>query len=87
VSVVASAALVYGVLSGKYAAPGATGRVATELDEPFVKQPVEAAPALRDLAQRFSTTPAALAVASRLRGPVWQACCSAQPGRSRYSRT
>jgi aryl-alcohol dehydrogenase-like predicted oxidoreductase len=69
VNVVASAVLVYGALTGKYADPEATGRIAAKLDEPLFKEALAAAPALVDLAERFSTTPAALAVAFALAGP------------------
>jgi L-glyceraldehyde 3-phosphate reductase len=69
VNVVASAVLVYGALTGKYADPQATGRIAAKLDEPLFKEALAAAPALVDLAGRFSTTPAALAVAFALAGP------------------
>ena len=69
VSVVASAVLVYGALTGKYADPEATGRIASKLDEPFVKEALAAAGMLREVAARFSTTPAALAIAFALAGP------------------
>ena len=69
VGVVASAALVYGALSGKYADAAAVGRVAGELDDPFVKEAVEAAVPLAELAARISTSPAALAIAFALAGP------------------
>jgi aryl-alcohol dehydrogenase-like predicted oxidoreductase len=68
-AVVASAVLFSGALTGKYADPAATGRVAGKLDEPSVKQAVEAAAELAELAKRFSTTPAALAIAFALAGP------------------
>ena len=63
VSVVASAVLVYGALTGKYADPEATGRIAAKLNEPLFQEALDAAPALVALAAQFSTTPAALAVA------------------------
>ena len=69
VSVVASAVLASGVLTGKYRDPGATGRVAGKLDDPSVTEAVAAAAALVDLAEEFSTTPAALAIAFALAGP------------------
>jgi aryl-alcohol dehydrogenase-like predicted oxidoreductase len=69
VGVVASAVLVYGALTGKYADPAATGRIAEKLDEPSFKEALAAAPTLVDLAERFATTPAALAVAFALAGP------------------
>jgi len=67
--VVASAVLVYGALTGKYAHAEATGRIAAKLDEPLIKQALDAAPGLVELAARFSTTPAALAIAFALAGP------------------
>ena len=69
VSVVASAVLAFGALSGKYANPDASGRLAGKLDEPFVRQAVAAAGPLAELAKRFDTTPAALAIAFALGGP------------------
>ncbi len=69
VSVVASAVLVYGALTGKYIAAEATGRIAAKLDDPLFKEALDAAPALVDLAARVSTTPAALAIAFALAGP------------------
>jgi aryl-alcohol dehydrogenase-like predicted oxidoreductase len=69
VSVVASAVLVYGALTGKYADPDATGRIAAKLDEPLFQEALDAAPTLLDLGARFSTTPTALAIAFALAGP------------------
>jgi aryl-alcohol dehydrogenase-like predicted oxidoreductase len=69
VNVVASAVLVYGALTGKYADPQATGRIAAKLDEPLLYEALAAAPALVDLGERFSSRPAALAVAFALAGP------------------
>jgi len=69
VNVVASAVLVYGALTGKYADPDASGRLAEKRADPFYEEAFAAAPALADLAERFSTTPAALAVAFALAGP------------------
>jgi L-glyceraldehyde 3-phosphate reductase len=69
VSVVASAVLVYGALTGKYADPEATGRIAAKLDEPLLQEALEAAPTLVALAAQFSTTPAALAIAFGSAGP------------------
>ncbi len=68
VTVVASAVLAFGALTGKYADPGATGRIAAKLDEPRVKEALGAAPTLVDLATRSSTTPAALAIAFAMAG-------------------
>ena len=65
----ASAVLVYGALTGKYANPETTGRIAAKLDEPLIKQALDVAPMLVELAARFSTTPAALAIAFALAGP------------------
>jgi aryl-alcohol dehydrogenase-like predicted oxidoreductase len=67
--VVASASLAFGVLSGKYRDPAATGRVAGGLDAPFVQQALAAVPALEALAAESATTPAALAIAFALAGP------------------
>jgi aryl-alcohol dehydrogenase-like predicted oxidoreductase len=69
VSVVASAVLVYGALTGKYADSEATGRIAAKLDEPLFQEALNAAPTLVALAAEFSTTPAALAIAFALAGP------------------
>ena len=69
VSVVASAVLAYGALTGKYANPEATGRIAEKLDEPLFREAFDAAAALVELAARSSTTPAALAIAFALAGP------------------
>ncbi|HEY3183930.1 MAG TPA: aldo/keto reductase [Gaiellaceae bacterium] len=69
VSVVASASLMSGALSGKYASPDATGRIADKLDEPFVKEALEASRPLTELADRLDATPAALALAFALAGP------------------
>jgi len=69
VSVVASAVLVYGALTGKYADPEMTGRLAAKRHEPIFKEAVDAASTLAELAARFSTTPAALAIAFALAGP------------------
>jgi L-glyceraldehyde 3-phosphate reductase len=69
VNVVASAVLVYGALTGKYADPDASGRLAEKRADPFYAEAFAAATALADLAERFSTTPAALAVAFALAGP------------------
>ena len=69
VGVVASAVLVYGALTGKYADPEVTGRISEKLDEPSFKEAFAVAPTLVELAERFSATPAALAVAFALAGP------------------
>lgn len=70
VGVVASAVLVSGALTGKYADADATGRMSEKLDEPSFKEAFDAARTLVDLAERFSTTPAALAVSFALAGPL-----------------
>jgi aryl-alcohol dehydrogenase-like predicted oxidoreductase len=67
--VVASAVLVFGALTGKYATAGATGRLAGELDNPDLKPALEAARPLGALADRLGTKPAALAVAFCLANP------------------
>jgi len=69
VAVVASAVLASGALSGKYAEPRASGRVAGRLDDPTVRQALALGPPLRELSERHATTPAALAIAFALGGP------------------
>jgi len=69
VSVVASAVLVYGALTGKYLDPAASGRLAEKRVDPFYEEAFAAAPTLAEVADRFSTTSAALAVAFALAGP------------------
>jgi aryl-alcohol dehydrogenase-like predicted oxidoreductase len=69
VGIVASAVLAYGALTGKYAAPGAAGRIAGELDNPDLQPALQAAGPLRELAERLGTAPAGLAVAFALAGP------------------
>jgi len=66
VRVVASMPLHFGALTGKYAAPGATGRIADDLDSPRVQAALAAVEPLRALADRLETTPAALAIAFAL---------------------
>jgi L-glyceraldehyde 3-phosphate reductase len=68
-AVVASAVLESGALTGKYAAPGATGRVAADISRPARRPALAAAEALRGLAERLDATPAALALAFALAGP------------------
>jgi len=68
-SVVASWALAGGVLTGKYAAPEASGRYAGALDTPRVQPAVRAVEQLRSLASEVGTTPAALALAFALAKP------------------
>jgi aryl-alcohol dehydrogenase-like predicted oxidoreductase len=69
-SVVASWALAGGVLTGKYAAPGASGRYAGSLDMPRVQPALRAVERLRALATGLGTTPAALAIAFALANPA-----------------
>lgn len=67
-SVIASWVLAGGVLTGKYATPGASGRMADDLDNPRVQPAIAAVSALRSLATGLGTTPAALAIAFALAG-------------------
>jgi L-glyceraldehyde 3-phosphate reductase len=67
--VVASYVLAGGILSGKYAAPGAGGRMAGELDAPQWEAAIRAAEELHALATELSTTPAVLAMAFALANP------------------
>src|SRR5215831_10173682 len=69
-SVVASWALAGGVLTGKYAAPGASGRYGGALDMPRVQPALRAVESLRAMATELGTTPAALAIAFALANPV-----------------
>jgi aryl-alcohol dehydrogenase-like predicted oxidoreductase len=69
-SVVSSWALAGGVLTGKYAATGATGRYAGALDMPRVQPALRAVERLRAMAADLGTTPAALAIAFALANPV-----------------
>jgi aryl-alcohol dehydrogenase-like predicted oxidoreductase len=68
-SVVASMPLWFGVLTGKYAGGAAEGRLAGSLDEPRHRSALALAGPLRELSERFGTTPAALALAFALSGP------------------
>jgi L-glyceraldehyde 3-phosphate reductase len=68
-SVVASWVLAGGVLTGKYATPGASGRMAGQLDHQRVRPAVAAVESLRALAGEAGTTPAALAIAWALAKP------------------
>jgi L-glyceraldehyde 3-phosphate reductase len=67
--VVASFVLAGGILSGKYAAPGAGGRMAGELGAPRWEAAIRAAEQLRALAAELDTTPAVLAMAFALANP------------------
>jgi len=65
-SVVASAVLAGGALTGKYASSGADGRLAGELAGPRRKRAFQIGERLRDLADEMRTTPSALAIAFAL---------------------
>ncbi len=65
-SLVPSAALAGGVLTGKYAAAGTPGRLVAELDDPRLQAGLRVGAELVPLAQRLGTTPATLAVAFTL---------------------
>jgi L-glyceraldehyde 3-phosphate reductase len=65
--VVASFVLAGGALSGKYAAPGATGRLSGELDSQRARAALAVVEPLRALAAELDTTPAVLAMAFALR--------------------
>jgi len=67
-SVVASAVLAGGALTGKYDDPGASGRMAEKLADPSVRDALEAGRRVRELAERHGTSPAALAIAFALEG-------------------
>jgi aryl-alcohol dehydrogenase-like predicted oxidoreductase len=66
---VASAVLAGGALTGRYAAPGATGRLASRLAEPAVAAAATAGTELAKLAAELDTSAAALAVAFALDHP------------------
>ena len=68
-SVVASAVLEGGLLSGKYAAAGATGRMAAEVADPARAAALRAGAELVELAREWETSAAALAVAFTLDHP------------------
>jgi aryl-alcohol dehydrogenase-like predicted oxidoreductase len=67
-SLVPSAVLAGGALTGKYAA-GETGRVSGELDDPGRRMAFEIGAALREPAGRLQTAPATLAIAFTLAHP------------------
>jgi aryl-alcohol dehydrogenase-like predicted oxidoreductase len=69
-SVVASFTMLGGVLTGKYLEPGAGGRWTGQLDDPRLRAGHDAAVALRNLAARARTSPAALAIAFALLNPT-----------------
>ncbi len=67
-SLIPSAVLAGGALSGKYAA-GQTGRLSGELDSPARRRAFKLGVALRAPAQRLGVSPATLAIAFTLRHP------------------
>jgi aryl-alcohol dehydrogenase-like predicted oxidoreductase len=67
-SLIPSAALAGGALSGKYA-EGASGRLSAELDDRRWARALELGAALREPAQRLGVSPATLAIAFTLRHP------------------
>ena len=69
ISVVASAVLAGGVLSGKYRAGAGEGRLKRGVDSPQLAPAVQAAEELAALADELGATPAALAVAFALSNP------------------
>jgi L-glyceraldehyde 3-phosphate reductase len=68
-SVVASYVLAGGILTGKYREPGASGRMADQLDSPQWEDAMAVADELRARAVEEATTPAALAIAFALSNP------------------
>ena len=68
-SVVASFALDGGALTGKYAEPGATGRLTEHPNDEFHRAAMKAAGELRMLAERHGTRPAPMAIAFALLNP------------------
>jgi aryl-alcohol dehydrogenase-like predicted oxidoreductase len=64
--VIASFVLAGGALTGKYASPGATGRLSGELDAPRARAALAVVERLRALAAAAGTTPVALAMAFAL---------------------
>jgi L-glyceraldehyde 3-phosphate reductase len=69
-SVVASYSLEGGALTGKYASPGAKGRVTEELDNRDYAAALRAGDELRSLAERSGAQPAAMALAFALLNPL-----------------
>ena len=65
-AVVASYTLAGGVLTGKYASSSTSGRMAPELADPELEPALQTGNALRALAAKLETTPAALAIAFAL---------------------
>jgi L-glyceraldehyde 3-phosphate reductase len=68
-SIVASATLAAGALTGKYAKERANGRIETERDDPKHQQALATGQELLSLAEQFNTPPAALAIAFALNHP------------------
>jgi aryl-alcohol dehydrogenase-like predicted oxidoreductase len=68
-SVVASFTLSGGALTGKYARPGAPGRLAAQLEDEGYAQALRASEDLRALAERTRARPAAMALAFALLNP------------------
>jgi aryl-alcohol dehydrogenase-like predicted oxidoreductase len=68
-SVVASFTLDGGALTGKYADPGAKGRLIEHPNDEFHRAAMKAAGALRNLAERHGTRPAPMAIAFALLNP------------------
>jgi L-glyceraldehyde 3-phosphate reductase len=68
-SVVASASLAGGALSGKYSDPSVRGRLTDRLADPPLETALAAAASLGELAERLDATPAALAYAFALAEP------------------
>jgi len=69
-SLVASAVLEGGLLTGRYAEAGAAGRLAGALGDPANRRALEVGDGLLALAHEWETTPAALAVAFALDHPL-----------------
>ncbi|HEV7658180.1 MAG TPA: aldo/keto reductase [Mycobacteriales bacterium] len=69
VSVVASATLAGGLLTGKYADPAAAGRMAGKLEDPRARAVLAGVPAFLALAADLGVAPAALAVGYALADP------------------
>ena len=85
-SVVASAVLAAGVLSGKYL-KGATGRLSGPAGRGALDATAEAARGLVALASEWGTAPATLALAFALSSPSWARCSSGRRRPSRSRRT
>jgi aryl-alcohol dehydrogenase-like predicted oxidoreductase len=68
-SVVASFTLDGGALTGKYAKPGASGRLTEHPNDEFHRAAMKAAGDLRTLATRYGTRPAPMAIAFALLNP------------------